>query len=84
MGVAIVLATNSVAAMIVAEAALSFLGVSIPPPTPTWGRMLDEGRPYYAAAPWLLVAPAVSILAAVLGFNLLGEGLRDAFDPEET
>lgn len=83
VGIAIVLGTNSVAGMIVAEAALSFLGLSLPPPTASWGRMLDEGRPYYSVAPWLLAAPAVAILLAVLGFNLLGEGLRDAFDPKD-
>lgn len=82
-GVTIVLATNSVAAMIVAEAALSFLGLSLPPPAASWGRMLDEGRTYYAMAPWLLYAPGLVILFAVLGFNLLGEGLRDAFDPRD-
>jgi ABC-type dipeptide/oligopeptide/nickel transport system permease subunit len=83
IGVSIVLATNSVAGMIVAEAALSFLGLSVPPPTASWGRMLDEGRPYASLAPWLLVGPAVAILLAVLGFNLLGDGLRDAFDPKD-
>ena len=82
-GLAIILATNSVAFMIVAEAALSFLGLSIPPPQASWGRMLDEGRPYYSAAPWLLIAPAAAILLAVLGFNLVGEGLRDAFDVKD-
>lgn len=82
-GIAIILATNSVASMIVAEAALSFLGLSVPPPAASWGRMLEEGRPYYSAAPWMLIAPSVAILLAVLGFNLLGEGLRDAFDPKD-
>jgi ABC-type dipeptide/oligopeptide/nickel transport system permease subunit len=84
IGVAIVLATNSVAGMIVAEAALSFLGLSVPAPAASWGRMLDEGRPYAQLAPWLLVGPAIAILLAVLGFNLLGDGLRDAFDPKDT
>jgi ABC-type dipeptide/oligopeptide/nickel transport system permease subunit len=82
-GISIVLATNSVASMIVAEAALSFLGLSVPPPAASWGRMLEEGRAFYATAPWLLVAPSAAILLAVLGFNLLGEGLRDAFDPKD-
>jgi len=82
-GIAIILATNSVASMIVAEAALSFLGLSVPPPSASWGRMLEEGRSYYSAAPWLIVAPGIAILLAVLGFNLLGEGLRDAFDPKD-
>ncbi len=82
-GVLVVLGTSSVATMIVAEAALSFLGLSLPPPAPSWGSMLDEARPYFALAPWLLAAPAIAILLTVLGFNLLGEGLRDAFDPKE-
>lgn len=82
-GVTIVLATNSIAGMIVAEAALSFLGLSLPPPAASWGRMLDEGRSYYSMAPWLLFAPGLVILFAVLGFNLLGEGLRDAIDPRD-
>jgi ABC-type dipeptide/oligopeptide/nickel transport system permease subunit len=83
MSTVIVLATGAIAGMIVAESALSFLGLSIPLPQPSWGRMLDEARPYYATAPWLLVAPAFAILLAVLGFNLLGEGLRDAVDPKD-
>lgn len=82
-GVAVVIATNSIATMIVAEAALSFLGLSIPPPAASWGRMLDEGRAYYSAAPWLVAGPATAILLSVLGFNLLGEGLRDVLDPKE-
>jgi ABC-type dipeptide/oligopeptide/nickel transport system permease subunit len=82
-GPLIVIATVSVAQMIVAESVLSYLGVGISPPTPTWGRMLFEGQDYYRAAPWLLVAPAAAILLAVFGFNMLGEGLRDALDPNE-
>ncbi|MFI5298678.1 MAG: ABC transporter permease [Polyangiales bacterium] len=82
VGPLLVLASNSIAAMIVAEAALAFLGLSVPPPAPSWGRMLDEGRPYYSSAPWLVAAPGGAILIAVLGFNLLGEGLRDALDPK--
>jgi ABC-type dipeptide/oligopeptide/nickel transport system permease subunit len=82
-GPLIVIATISVAQMIVAESVLSFLGVGIAPPTPTWGHMLFEGQDYYLAAPWLLLAPAGAILVAVFGFNLLGEGLRDALDPRE-
>jgi ABC-type dipeptide/oligopeptide/nickel transport system permease subunit len=82
VGPLLVLMSNSIAAMIVAEAALAFLGLSVPPPAPSWGRMLDEGRPYFSAAPWLVAAPGGAILIAVLGFNLLGEGLRDALDPK--
>ncbi len=84
MGPLLVLATMSVAQMIVAESVLSYLGVGIAPPTPTWGHMLFEGQDYYAAAPWLLLAPGVAIVTAVLGFNLVGEGLRDALDPRAT
>jgi ABC-type dipeptide/oligopeptide/nickel transport system permease subunit len=80
-GPLIVVSTVSVAQMILAESVLSYLGVGISPPTPTWGHMLFEGQDYYAAAPWLVIAPGVAILIAVFGFNLLGEGLRDALDP---
>jgi ABC-type dipeptide/oligopeptide/nickel transport system permease subunit len=82
-GPLIVVSTVSVAQMILAESVLSYLGVGISPPTPTWGHMLFEGQDYYAAAPWLVVAPGVAILIAVFGFNLLGEGLRDALDPRD-
>jgi ABC-type dipeptide/oligopeptide/nickel transport system permease subunit len=82
-GPLIVNATMQIAQMIVADSVISYLGVGISPPTPTWGRMLYEGQDYYAAAPWLIAAPATAILLAVYGFNLLGEGLRDALDPHE-
>jgi len=83
-GVLIVLGTISVAQMILAESVLSYLNLGVSPPTPTWGAMLLEGQREYSVAPWLLVAPGAAILAAVLGFNLLGEGLRDALDPKES
>lgn len=82
-GLLVVTATIQVAQMIVADSVLSYLGVGIAPPTPTWGRMLSEGQDYYASAPWLVLAPGFAIVLAVLGFNLLGEGLRDALDPHE-
>ncbi|WP_394838382.1 ABC transporter permease [Pendulispora rubella] len=82
-GTFIVIAALATAQMILAESALSYLGVGLAPPTPTWGRMLSEGQDVYAAAPWLVLAPAAAILTAVLGFNLLGEGLRDALDPRQ-
>lgn len=82
-GPLIVIATAQVAQMIVAESVLSYLGVGIAPPTATWGHMLYEGQDSYLAAPWMLAAPAVAILISVLGFNLLGEGLRDALDPKD-
>jgi ABC-type dipeptide/oligopeptide/nickel transport system permease subunit len=82
-GPIVVSATVLVAQMIVADSVLSYLGVGVAPPTPTWGRMLFEGQDYYLAAPWLVAAPAGVILLAVWGFNMLGEGLRDALDPHE-
>jgi uncharacterized protein (TIGR03382 family) len=82
-GPVIVLSTLSVAQMIVAESALGFLGVGISPPTPTWGYMLFEGQDVLQHAPWLAIAPFVTILLAVLGFNVLGEGLREALDPRK-
>jgi ABC-type dipeptide/oligopeptide/nickel transport system permease subunit len=83
-GPILVIATVSVAQMILAESVLSYLGAGIAPPTPTWGHMLFEGQDYLGAAPWISVAPGIAILLAVLGFNLLGEGLRDALDPRKT
>jgi ABC-type dipeptide/oligopeptide/nickel transport system permease subunit len=83
-GPLVISATTLVAQMIVADSVLSYLGIGISPPTPTWGRMLYEGQDYYAAAPWLVAAPGTAILLAVWGFNMLGEGLRDALDPHET
>jgi ABC-type dipeptide/oligopeptide/nickel transport system permease subunit len=83
-GPLVVSATVLVAQMIVADSVLSYLGVGISPPTPTWGRMLYEGQPSIASSPWMVVAPGVIILLAVWGFNMLGEGLRDALDPHES
>jgi ABC-type dipeptide/oligopeptide/nickel transport system permease subunit len=83
-GTLIVLGTISIAQMILAESALSYLNLGLPPPTPSWGHMLLEGQRDVAGAPWLLAAPGVAILLAVMGFNLLGEGLRDALDPRES
>jgi ABC-type dipeptide/oligopeptide/nickel transport system permease subunit len=82
-GTLVVSATVQVAQMIVADSVLSYLGVGIAPPTPTWGRMLFEGQDYVIAAPWLVAAPGAAILLAVWGFNVLGEGLRDALDPHD-
>lgn len=82
-GILIIIGTLSMAQMILAESVLSYLNLGISPPTPTWGRMLLEGQDAYLAAPWLLIAPGAAILLTVLGFNLLGEGLRDALDPKE-
>jgi peptide/nickel transport system permease protein len=82
-GPLVVVATVSVAQMILAESVLSFLGGGISPPTPTWGHMLFEGQDYFTTSPWIALAPGLAIMASVLGFNLLGEGLRDALDPRK-
>jgi ABC-type dipeptide/oligopeptide/nickel transport system permease subunit len=82
-GTVVVVATTLVAQMIVADSVLGYLGVGIAPPTPTWGTMMAEGQDYGPAAPWLVAAPGGAILFAVWGFNMLGEGLRDALDPHE-
>lgn len=66
---------------IMAEAGLSFLGLGVQPPTPTWGSMIQVGFQYLELAPWLVMAPGTVIFMAVLGFNLLGDGLREALDP---
>lgn len=71
----------SFANAILTEAALSFLGLGVLPPTPSWGAMLDTGRKYLDQTPWYSVASGGAILVAVLGLNLLGDGLRDLFDP---
>lgn len=63
------------------EAGLGFLGLGLPPPSPTWGRMLAESQTYLGTAPWLAIAPGAAIALAVFGFNMLGDGLRDLFDP---
>lgn len=80
--VLIVQATVAFAVAILAEAALSYLGLGTPPPTPSWGRMLSESQTYLNQAPLLAVWPGVAIALSVLGFNLLGDGLRDLLDPK--
>ena len=67
---------------ILTEAALSYLGLGTQPPAPSWGTMLNEGRTYLETAPWMSVFPGVAIMLAVLGFNLLGDGLREVLDPQ--
>ncbi len=74
-------ATVGFASAIVIEASLSFLGAGTPPPTPSWGSMLNDARPFLVTAPHVAVFPGVAISLAVLGFNLLGDGLRDVLDP---
>jgi peptide/nickel transport system permease protein len=80
----IVYSTLVVASNILAEAGLSFLGLGIQAPTPSWGNLLATAPDYYLTQPWLMVWPGAAVLLATLAFNLLGDGLRDAFDPRST
>ena len=77
----IVLAALRMAAIIIAEASLSFLGLGVQPPTPSWGMMINEGRPYMLNAWWISTFPGLAIVLLVLAINIFGEGLRDAVDP---
>lgn len=76
----IVYSTMSIGGAILTEAALSFLGMGVQPPTPSWGLMLSEARAYLFTAPWLMIYPGAAILTTVLAYVLLGDGLRDALD----
>jgi peptide/nickel transport system permease protein len=78
----LVIWTLEVARVILMESALSFLGLGVPPPTPTWGRMLAEGRDYLTVAGWIAIFPGIAIMVTVLGINFLGDGLRDLLDPQ--
>ena len=78
----IVAATLGIAGAMMAEAALSFLGLGAQPPTPSWGSMVSDGRDLLRVAPWVSFAPGLAIGLAVLGFNLVGDGLREAYDPK--
>jgi peptide/nickel transport system permease protein len=84
LSTAIVVGTFSMATAILAEAALSFLGLGVPPEVPTWGGMLAEGRSYVAGAWWIAVFPGLGIFLTVLGLNLLGDWARDLLDPKTT
>ncbi|KAB1072330.1 ABC transporter permease [Methylobacterium planeticum] len=79
----LVQATLTIAAAIIAEASLSFLGLGQQPPEPSWGAMLNVAKNFMDQAPWMAIWPGLSIFVAVLAFNLLGDGLRDALDPRQ-
>jgi len=81
VGMVIVLATSLFGWALLAESALSFLGLGVPPPAPSWGGMLADSRNYFEEAPWLALAPGLTISLTLLGVNLLGDALRDHFDP---
>lgn len=76
-----VLATSMFGWVILSESALSFLGLGVPPPAPTWGNMLASGRPFIGQAPWLAIFPGLCISVTLLGINLLGDAVRDRLDP---
>ncbi|HEX7922279.1 MAG TPA: ABC transporter permease [Bradyrhizobium sp.] len=78
----LVQATLSIAAAIIAEAALSFLGLGQQPPAPSWGSMLNAAQRFLTSAPWMAIWPGLAIFLVVLSFNLVGDGLRDALDPK--
>jgi len=79
---AVTISTLGVATAILAESSLSFLGYGIPPPTPTWGGMLSgEARPYLIQAPWILIAPSITLGITVYSINMFGDALRDILDP---
>jgi peptide/nickel transport system permease protein len=82
LGPIIVLASLGLGAAVIAESALSFLGFGLPPPTPTWGWTLSYGTRFIRDQPWLSIVSGATIMLTVLGFNLLGDGLRDALDPK--
>ena len=81
LGPVVVLATLDLGSIILAISALSFLGLGAQPPTPEWGAMLNDGRPFLQTEPQLMLYPGAAIFLVVLGFNLLGDGLRDVLDP---
>ncbi len=80
----LVQATLTVAAAIIAEASLSFLGLGQQPPAPSWGSMLNVAKNFLSQAPWMAIWPGTAIFVVVMGFNLVGDGLRDSLDPRET
>ena len=77
----LVMITMMMGTTILAEAALSFIGIGITPPTPAWGGMVNDGRIYLLSNPMLSIAPGVAIMLLVFSFNMVGDGLRDALDP---
>jgi len=78
---AIVWGSLGTASNVMLEASLSYLGIGVRPPTPSWGGMIQQGQQFYRSAPWLVIYPGLAIMLTVFAFNLLGDGLRDALDP---
>jgi ABC-type dipeptide/oligopeptide/nickel transport system permease subunit len=82
VGPLIVLASLDIGGIIILESALSFLGLGVKPPTPSWGGMLADGRAFIRTYPHIAIVPGLAITTSVLAFNLVGDGLRDALDPK--
>jgi ABC-type dipeptide/oligopeptide/nickel transport system permease subunit len=78
----LIVASQKIGFTILIEASLSFLGLGVQPPTPSWGIMIADGRQFLMFAPWIIMAPGIALMIAVLAFNFLGDGLRDALDPK--
>ncbi len=78
----IILISQQFGFIILVEASLSFLGLGVPPPAPSWGVMIASGREYIATAPWVVLVPGIALMIAVLAFNFLGDGIRDVLDPK--
>ncbi len=81
VSVIVVYTTLGIATTVLVEASLSYVGISVPPPQATWGNMINEAQNYYHSDPWMMMFPGLAILVTVLGFNLLGDWLRDTLDP---
>jgi peptide/nickel transport system permease protein len=79
----IVWGTLGIATNVMLEASLSYLGIGVQPPSPSWGGMIQQGQSFYRTAPWLVIFPGLAIMLTVFAFNLLGDGLRDALDPTQ-
>jgi peptide/nickel transport system permease protein len=79
----IVWSTLGIATNVMLEASLSYLGIGVQPPTPSWGGMIQQGQSFYRMAPWLVIFPGLAIMITIFAFNLLGDGLRDALDPTQ-
>lgn len=78
----LIVASQRIGFMILLEASLSFLGLGVQPPTPSWGGMIADGRQFLMTAPWIIMAPGIALMLTVLAFNFIGDGLRDALDPK--
>jgi peptide/nickel transport system permease protein len=83
MASVIVVAASAFSQMVITEASISFLGLGVQPPTPTWGGMLNDSRDYVATAGWLATLPGLALLAVVLSVNNIGDRLRDRLDPRQ-